>query len=185
MSKTLFAFTRLSASYLITVAIVLSANLAAAHADTFSFTPDNGATYNFSLDPSQINFTHFDSGFGVNYFPVTVGSQTDAEVIFYIPTVVEGYNDGPLDFGLNVQDPKDGYNLYFGPQLFTGSVYDPTFIPGTYTLEISQDRSYSATLIIDGPPSTVTPEPSTFALLGTGVLGMAAATGRKLRIRKT
>jgi hypothetical protein len=134
MRKTLFALTRVSASCLIAVAVALSANPVAAHADTFSFTPDNGPTYNFSLDPSQINFTHFDPDFGANYFPVTVGSQTDAEVIFYIPTVLEGYNDGPLDFGLNVQDPKDGFNLYFGPQLFSGSVYNPTFIPGTYTL---------------------------------------------------
>jgi hypothetical protein len=184
MRKTLFALTRVSASCLIAVAVALSANSVAAHADTFSFTPDNGPTYNFSLDPSQINFTHFDPDFGANYFPVTVGSQTDAEVIFYIPTVLEGYNDGPLDFGLNVQDPKDGFNLYFGPQLFSGSVYNPTFIPGTYTLEISEDRSYSATLVID-EPSTVTPEPSTFALLGTGILGMAGAMGRKLSILKT
>jgi PEP-CTERM motif len=184
MRKTLFAFMRLSASYLITVAIVLSANLAAAHADTFSFTPDNGATYNFSLDPSQINFTNFDPNAGVPYSPVTVGAQTDAEVIFYIPSVLEGEGNGPIDFGIDVQYPGEGFNLYFGPQLFSGSVYNPTFIPGSYTLEISQDRSYSATLIIDGPPSTVTPEPSTFTLLGTGILGMAAMH-RKLRILKT
>jgi hypothetical protein len=184
MRKTLFTLGCFSASCLIAVAIVLSANPVTAHADTFSFTPDNGTTYNFSLDPSQINFTHFDPGAGVNYSPVTVGSQTDAEVIFYIPSVLEGEGDGPIDFGINVQDPKDGFNLYFGPQLFSGSVYAPTFIPGTYTLEISQDRSYSATLVIDGP-STVTPEPSTFALLGTGILGMAGAMQRKLRILRT
>jgi hypothetical protein len=178
MRKILFALTRF---YALCLALtVCSANPVVAHADTFSFTPENGPTYNFSLDPSQINFTHFDPNAGVSYSPITVGSQTDSQVIFYIPSVLIGDGDGSIDFGINVI-PPDGFNLYFGPQLFTGSVYDPTFIPGTYTLEISMDRSSTATLVIDGP-STITPEPSTFALLGTGILGMAGAIGRKLRI---
>ena len=61
-------------------------------------------------------------------------------------------------------------------QYFSGSVSDPTFIPGVYTFTYG-DGMPDGTLAIVAE----TPEPSSFVLLGTGVLGILGAAKRKLR----
>ena len=73
-----------------------------------------------------------------------------------------------------------------GPQLWTGPVTDPTFVDGSYAftgnfliheLLTTPDLSYTSTGTLT--VSTVTPEPSSFALLGTGLLGVAGVVKRR------
>jgi hypothetical protein len=57
--------------------------------------------------------------------------------------------------------------------LFTGSLSSPTFIPGTFDAQymaVVGFPSFPGTITIE-PISTTTPEPSTFALVATGILG--------------
>lgn len=66
--------------------------------------------------------------------------------------------------------------------LYAGPDSDPAFISGRYDAEFDFHTYsiYDGTLTI-ADESTVTPEPSTFALLGTGLVGIAGVFRRKLR----
>jgi PEP-CTERM motif len=64
--------------------------------------------------------------------------------------------------------------LASGTQLFSGPTPSPTFLTGQYSLEGEHSQENGpATLVI-------TPEPSTFMLLGSGILVFAGAARRKL-----
>ena len=70
------------------------------------------------------------------------------------------------------------------PQSFyTGPQSNPTFLPGTYQAEFDfHDYTiYDGTLAVTdlSNPGTVTPEPSTLALLGTGLVGLATVLRRR------
>ena len=72
----------------------------------------------------------------------------------------------------------------------TGPASSPIFIPGTYlnaglySDEYSDSFDGTATITdLSAPPTTVTPEPSTLALLGTGVLAAAGALRRRVIAR--
>lgn len=80
-------------------------------------------------------------------------------------------------------DSIGGIHTVGSPQTSTTIAYGP----GSYTIEIFYaDRdislsqlAFSDTQNIVGAPSSVTPEPSTFVLLGTGLLALAAAMRRR------
>jgi len=61
--------------------------------------------------------------------------------------------------------------------LFTGSVTDPTFKTGTFTLMNQADPETAAD---DATLTILTPEPRTLALLGLGLLCLAGSMRRKL-----
>ncbi len=70
------------------------------------------------------------------------------------------------------------------PQSFyTGPQSNPTFLPGTYQAEFDfHDYTiYDGTLAVTdlSNPGAVTPEPSTLALLGTGLAGLATVLRRR------
>ena len=64
--------------------------------------------------------------------------------------------------------------------IFSGPAENPTFIPGTST-------GFASTLDGQGEPAATldieklvpTPEPSSFVLLGSGLLGLAGVVGRR------
>jgi hypothetical protein len=76
------------------------------------------------------------------------------------------------------------YLSFFAPEdLFTGSLTSPTFVTGTFDAEykpFSTAPQFPGTITIEDVDTTV-PEPSTFAMMATGLLGAITA----LRSRKT
>ena len=93
--------------------------------------------------------------------------------ITYVSFLGSGSGYGPPDFA----DLETEGSLFY-----SGSQFDPVFLTGVY----AADFSYQSYSIYDGTLtiadlSTVTPEPSTFSLLSTGLAGMGLAIRRKLR----
>jgi hypothetical protein len=152
----------------LTILALLAAPSLAAHADTyhFTFTSNPGfSTDSFSFDlpstptPTVYSFGAFDIG-GVE---VTFDGTTSSEDVVFAGSF--------LAIG-------DNYIFSGTAPLFTGPGYDPTFILGTF--DMFEDPQGIGTLAVTdiSNPSTV-PEPSTFALFGTGVVGLAGFARRR------
>jgi PEP-CTERM motif len=115
------------------------------------------------------------------------GSQTD----FTASTLVTNNGVtamGSLDFatgrfggGLTV-----GGTRFLGPQLFLPDAATPTFLIGTFNLSSFANPLTDYTLTITPETTTApTPEPSTFALLATGALGIVSAARRRMSGRRS
>ena len=148
-----------------------------AHADTFTFTPTGGtavtittgASTKGSIDQApQYDFVGYTAAAGTDYF------FADDEAQFYKTSF--GY--GHVDFAF--VDNNGNEDEVDGPTLFTGTVENPTFIAGTYNLtgEAQEGNGVGGQLVITND-TAVTPEPSSLALLGTGVLGVVGVARRR------
>jgi hypothetical protein len=146
-------------------AALVSASLAA-HAGTVNVTlTSTDATFSFSTPDSPVPYIA-EPGAGWELYPITstgtLGSDTLA-VAFYDA-------GGGVNGGFAYEDVTNFTVDYFsGPQLYTGSDYSPTLDLGTFTLT---DEATGGTATITIADSVVTPEPSSFLLLGTGLLGI-------------
>jgi PEP-CTERM motif-containing protein len=142
-----------------------------AHADTFAVTYTNGGL-NFTFDiPSSPTPSNFVTGEGFEVDNLTAigsfGTET-IDVAFY--DADGSVHDG--GFGWSTFGVVD---ILTGPQMFTGPDSAPTLLIGVYNLTAQNE---TATLkIAELPPSV--PEPSTFALFGTGILGLAGMARHK------
>ena len=79
--------------------------------------------------------------------------------------------------------PARAFTQISAPALFTGPVSAPTFLTGTFDGEyqpVIGSPRFPGTITIEPVTSPTVPEPSTFALLTTGILGMAGAMHRRL-----
>ena len=160
--------------------IVLTALVAAApaFADTMAnFTIDvpGGTTYTFSLPSNPTVSGSMPNYFDVSGVAITItGYGTQTGTTYFSNTV--GFGDGGLAiYGLT---PGTLDLDYLGPVLFTGSVTDPTFTAGTFTLENDGDPENAAD---DATVNIMlTPEPGTLVLLGLGLLCLAGAMRRRL-----
>lgn len=161
-------------SCLLAIATTLAASSLAAHADTFNFTV-NGSAGGFSgsgvltttLDQSGNYLITGIAGTGVTGIIPPGGFNNNDNLLFPSSTPLldsQGFSfsaaDGPDQFNVNIFNNGTGYFAFFRDEdAFTA------------TLPVTLDVSSS--------PSAV-PEPSTLFLMGTGLLGAAAAFRKKI-----
>jgi hypothetical protein len=147
-------------------------------ATTLTYTTGN-LSFTLPSDPTPSSFTSFD--FVLDNVQVTSGATTSSEEV--------GFGGGPGCGGPGffvvaqsvnfISCNSVGYNqpLYvFLPdsELFSGPTSAPTLLTGTFPglVLIGQGN-----LVVTAPAAV--PEPSSFVLLGTGLLGIAAGAKRR------
>jgi hypothetical protein len=187
MRKTLFASAVLASA----LSIPLTAHADAIDQFTFSFaTPPGFLPANLVIDLAAsppgstgglgICFQNCFSVFGqvgdtpyvVDFMQFTPGAGTIVEYAVTNPT-----------FGPPTQ-PR-AYTQIFAPNLFSGSITDPTFLTGTFDAEyqpVVGFPEFPGTITIEPLNNSTVPEPSTLALMATGILGVISTLrSRKLK----
>ena len=157
---------------LLLVALATTASVAA-KADTLDFSlTGHGTDITFALpsSPTPSSFSIFPGYFQINDVTLDVNGTDVVDNLDFYTGGIFGDGGGASANSL--------FNL-FGPQLFTGFVWDPTFKTGDFTLTTSEgfqgwcdQGSYNLDITDPGP--TVTPEPSSMILMATGVLALLA-----------
>ena len=155
-----------------TASAMLSANLAARAAaiDIFTVTPVSGGTsitFQLPSSPTNVNVVE-PAGLYFEIYGVTTKIGL-SDVTFLLQAILAdcGFqNDALVDSS--------------GPQLFTETAAAPTFLLGTFILtDLLSGTAVESLTIAPVASATVTPEPSSIALLGTGVLGIAGVVRKR------
>lgn len=153
-----------------------------------------------SFTVNQINF--FSSGIPSSAYTVAGFLNSNGSVETGLPasTAAMSLNNKELQLMGNVSlvagttytiTHDDGIFLYLNgsntcticsgsPTVAAGSSFS-VGTTGTYSFDLLYAEVNGAPAVLDFPP-TVTPEPSTFVLLGSGLLGAAGAVRRRMRI---
>lgn len=172
--------------------LVLTGLPLASHADTLDQFTLNGTNLSVSFQLSAtptVSTSYSDLGFEVATVAVTANGKklTARPAQFNLASVGGGFALRDDDDLLELKDTSGTLQslAYSGPQFFTGSVSNPTFLLGNYTLlplycpGSDPDRP-SSTLCPNvtynlniAQVSSITPEPGSLVLLATGLLGVA------------
>jgi len=151
-------------------------------AHVFSFSLPNPATPDVSGANAPIPF------FFLNNIPLTEDGLTkDESILFFVEPVGTNQLEFADSFSVNgsgnITPTNEIYVFAAGERFTSGSVDAPTFTPGTMVTGLTNDNlgtlRQGAHLSITAPAAQ-TPEPGSFVLLGSGLLGLAGVFRRRL-----
>lgn len=133
----------------------------------FEFESVGEMDFRFLLDSDPTPTSVFDGSFTVQTFTAPDVAPNAFEIEFF-----DFFNGGGFDV-------IDGPSL-FGPQIFNGSVANPSFSTGTFVLGAG-DGSPAGFLEVSVP----VPEPATWAMMLLGFFGVGAMMRHGQRVRST
>ena len=156
---------------LVPAALLFAASTLACHADSVVFDSHSGDSFLYGAD---ITSTSLSTNTGQTITFTGLADVTGASTAFSDIFAV-AFTSTSVTFTSN------GDQFFAGPAIINNVfTIDSTAALGsiTYTAETANEGILTGS--IDGPAGTPIPEPSTLALFGTGLLGLAGVARRKL-----
>jgi hypothetical protein len=137
---------------------------------------DGTATFELPLSPTlDVPVAPF--FFGILSVPAVVGGS---------PVTLPGLYFFSTELGETGGFFAEGFFSFSGPQFYTGSESNPTFLTGVYPgLVNGFGGKIDTVTVIDPPGVLAVPELSTWAMLLLGFVGLSCAGCRKARKRTT